>query len=239
MIKFKKQYKIELAKTLSEHFYNVFLGKKKIAVVPSSTTILNAYPTSEHLVKWIADNGFHESRQLRDQAGVAGSKIHFAIETLLGGGELSDASYTLEEWHKLCTFVDWHRDTKPEIVELEMAVYSHKHKYAGRSDCIVKIDGKYGVLDWKSSKNLHDSFALQFASYAQAIEEMTDIKIDFTACLQLGAKNKKGYRYVIYDDWKSDFKVFLNVKKTWEFDQSKTYSENGPTVLDLPASLKL
>lgn len=237
-MKFKKQYKIELAKTLQGHFYDVYLNGKKVDTVPSSTTILQAYPTSEHLVKWIAENGFHESRQLRDKAGIAGSKIHSAIEALLKGGVIYERDYTLEEYNKLYTFTSWYNDVKPEIVELEMPVYSPKHHYAGRLDCIVKIDGKYGVLDWKSSKNLHDSFPLQFSSYAQAIEEITDIKIDFTAVLQLGANNKKGYRYVIYNDWKDDFKVFLSVKKTWEYDQSKI-SEDGPKIIIVPESLRL
>lgn len=238
MITFKKKYRIELAKTLQGHYYNVFLGKKKVDVVPSSTTILQAYPTSEHLVKWIAENGFHESRQMRDKAGIAGSKIHAGIETLLGGGELHEADYSLEEYNKLYTFTCWYKEILPEIEALELPVYSPKYHYAGRLDCVIKLGDKYGIIDWKSSKNLHDSFALQFASYAHALEEIADIKISFTAVLQLGAKNKKGFRYVVYEKWQDDFKVFQSVKKTWEFDQSKI-AENGPTVLDLPATLSL
>jgi hypothetical protein len=238
MINFKKQYRIELAKTLQGHYYNVYLGNKKIDVVPSSTTILQAYPKSEHLVKWIAENGYHESRQVRDKAGISGSKIHSGIETLLGGGDIYEDGLSLEEYYKLHTFTSWYKETLPEIIALELPVYSRKYHYAGRLDCIIKIGEEYGIIDWKSSKNLQDSFALQFASYAQALEEISDIKISFTACLQLGAKNKKGFRYVIYKNWKKDFKTFVNVKGTWEFDQSKIFEE-GPVVLDLPAKLSL
>jgi len=250
-IVFKKNYIVELADTLSGHYYGVWLtppykkgdavivGKKGrfIGYYPSATTILNAYPTSEHLVKWIADNGFHESRAMRDEAGRKGTRIHTAIEQLLGGAELAKETFTVEEWHKLDTFVKWHKEYKPEIMALEVPIFSKKGKYAGRLDCIAKVSGQTYILDWKSSKNIHPSFQLQFSAYAKAIEENTDIKIDATAAIQLGAQNKNGYRFVIYPDWKKDYNVFESVKKIWQFDNEKVAKE--PPVLVLPATLKL
>ena len=241
-IKFKKNYRVELAKSLSGHYYSVSEikpnGKVKfIDYYPSVTTILQSFPTSEQLISWIASQGFHESRAMRDAAGRAGTKIHTAIQALLEGEELQETEFTTEEWVKLESFTKWYKEYKPEVLAMEVPVFSKKGKYAGRLDCIAKIAGQTYILDWKSSKNIHPSFQLQFSAYATAVEENTDIKIDATAAIQLGAANKNGYRFVIYEDWKKDYNVFKSVKKVWEFDNEKVAKE--PPVLVLPATLKL
>ena len=66
---------------------------------------------------------------------------------------------------------------------------------------------------------------------------MSDIKIDAAAVLQLGASNKNGYRFEVDEDWRKNYKIFLAVKKTWEYDNPKLAKE--PPVLVLPESLKL
>lgn len=263
-IVFKKQYIVELADTLTGHYYGVWLRKDKpekienlggnlvkitpptikgrfIGYFPSATTILNAYPTSEHLVKWIADNGFHESRAIRDEAGRRGTKIHNAIEALIEGDELKKEDYTIEEWHKLTTFKAFFEEYKPQILGLEIPIFSKKGKFAGRLDCVCVIAGMLYILDWKSSANLHKSFPLQFSAYAKALEELTDIKVDLIAALQLGAKNKNGYRFVIYNDWeKLHYKVFNHVHATWLYDNYDSLKNpKDLPILHLPEKLKL
>lgn len=245
-INFKKNYRVDLADTLSGHYYGVWEkktnGKERfLGYYPSATTILNAYPTSEYLTKWIADNGWHESRAMRDEAGRRGTRIHNAIESLLTGEELFKDTYTIEEWHKLNTFVSWYESYKPEILGLEIPVFSKKGRIAGRLDCIAKIENQTLIIDWKSSANLHKSFPLQFSVYALAIEEITDIKIDAVAAVQLGAKNKNGYRFVIYDDWKNlYYPVFESVYKTWRYDNFDSLKNPKELpILELPLTLKI
>lgn len=239
-MKILKPYKIELAPTLNQHWYGVTLGKKHLGYFPSATTILNAYPTSEHLTKWIAENGWHESRALRDAAGQRGTRIHLGVENLIGGYTLQQNDYTTEEWVKLESFVKWYRDYQPEIIATEMAIFSKKGGYAGRLDCIAKVNGQVVVIDWKSSKAIHESFALQVASYAHAIEEMTDLKITGTSILQLGASNKNGYRYAEYVNWQDNYKVFQNVRATWLYDNYGSRKKvKDPPILILPEKLSL
>ena len=245
-IVFKKNYKVELADTLSGHYYSVKSvsdkGKERfIGYYPSATTILNAYPTSEHLVKWIADNGFHESRAMRDEAGRKGTRIHTAIEQLLGGSELAKATFTIEEWHKLDTFVRWHNVYKPEILGLEIPIFYPKGKVAGRLDCVCRIAGQLIVADWKSSANIHKSFPLQFSVYAKGLEFNTDLKIDAVAALQLGARNKDGYRWILYPDWKEKYyPVFESVQRTWLYDNYDSLKNpKDLPILHLPLTLKL
>jgi hypothetical protein len=238
-------YIIELAKTLTNHWYHVWKkkGDKKgtyIGVFPSVTTILNAYPQSAILTKWIADNGWDESQEIKEAAGKSGTKIHAACDTLEDGGDLYERDFTLKEWYKIDAFVRWHNLVKPELIAQELAIFSKKGGFAGRLDRIYKIGNKITLLDLKSSSAIHEHFPLQFSSYAKAIEEMTNLEIDQTACLQLGASNKDKYRYVVYTDWRDHYKVFENVQATWQYEYfGSKKNPKDPPVLVLPDTLRL
>lgn len=246
-----KPYIVELAETLSQHWYHVWKVKDRkgapdnkkgryLGVFPSSTTILNAYPQSAFLTQWIAEKGWSESQRIKSEAGERGTRIHTATEKLEEGEELNKGEYGLEEWYKICSFVDWFNEYHPVLIAKEFPVFSPKGKYAGRLDRLYMIGGEVTLLDIKSSSGIHEHFPLQFASYAKAIEEITDVKVVQTACLQLGAQNKNNYRFVVYPDWKDHYKVFESVRKVWQyeyFDSKKNSKE--PPVLTLPPTLKL
>lgn len=240
MLNFKTNYKIELAKTLSQHYYGVWKGKKFLGYFPSATTILLSYPTSPQLTAWIAAHGMEEATNIRDEAGISGTKIHAACDMLEEGQTLFEANYTIKEWVKIKSFVDWFHEYKPTMIAGEIQVFSRKGKYAGRVDRIYKINGDTVVLDFKSSSALHPHFPLQFAAYANAIEENSDEVINMTAVLLLGASNKNGYRYEVYPEWKEHYKVFKNVRATWQYDNyGSRKNPKEPPVLILPESLKL
>lgn len=245
-MKILKPYIVELAPTLAGHWYKVWCAQEDgskgeyVGVFPSSTTILNAYPQSPQLTQWIAEQGWHESQRIKSEAGERGTRIHAACDALENGVELDKTNYSLEEWWKIGTFVDWYNEYQPELIATELAVFSKVRGYAGRLDRIYKVAGEITVLDLKSSRSIHEHFPLQFASYAKAIEENTDLEIAQTACLQLGASNKNGYRFIVYPDWRDHYKVFENVRAIWQydyFDSKKNPKE--PPVLELPSTLKL
>lgn len=239
----KKNYKIQLAKTLSGHFYGVTEikknGKEKfLGYYPSSTTILaGGYPQSEFLTRWIASNGWQESQRIKSEAGERGTRIHAACDLLEAGQELLEVNYATEEWVKIKSFVDWYQEYQPQQIVAEFPVFSKKGGYAGRLDRIYLLNSEHILVDFKSSSGIHDHFPLQLASYAKAVEENTDLKINQTAILQLGATNRNGYRFVLYPDWREHYQVFQNVKATWEYANEKIAKE--PPVLDLPSTLKL
>lgn len=256
MITLKKEHKIELADTLGGHWYRVICVDHKCKAngkfYPSSTTILNAYPQSEHLTRWIAEQGWNESQRIKIAAGERGTMVHTAINALLAGVTLNRKEYippvdgasgsfrapTTEEWWKISTYVAWHKEFKPELIVSEFPVLSVKHGYTGTLDRIYRIGGKIIVTDDKTSGSIHAHFALQVASYACAVEEMSTLKVDETAILQLGAKNKNGYRWVLYPDWRKHIDVFLSVKNTWMFDNDVD-KDFAPPVLKLPEKLTL
>jgi hypothetical protein len=236
----KHNYRIELAKTISQHWYGVWEGKKFLGHFPSVTTILLSYPTSPQLTAWIATHGMEEATNIRDEAGISGTKIHSACDMLEEGQTLFEANYTIKEWVKIKSFVDWYNEYKPLKIAGEIPVFSKKGKYAGRVDRIYKIEDKTIVLDFKSSNSLHPQFSLQFSAYTHAIEENSDLRIDATAALLLGASNKNGYRFELYENWKDHYKVFQKVRGVWEYDNyGSRKTKKEPPILVLPESLKL
>lgn len=242
-MKFRKKYKIELAPTLTGHWYSVTKilpkGKEKfLGYFSGSTTILEAYPLSSYLVDWKVRQGATEAERILKEAGSRGVSVHSGIEMLLKGMELQYSGYSNDEWNRLHSFTLWHKEYKPEIISTEQRIFSEKYGYAGTFDVLCKISGEMLLGDWKTSSNIYPHFWLQLASYAQALEEMTDVKVEQTFICQFGAKNKDGYRFVLSDNWKSDFQSFLAVKKTFEYDRGIN-KDFEPPILNLPATLKL
>ena len=79
-MKYKNQYRVQLADTLQQHWYSVWKVKNKkekfLGYFPSSTTILSAYPQSIQLMKWMADNGWNQSQIIKSEAGERGTPLH-------------------------------------------------------------------------------------------------------------------------------------------------------------------
>lgn len=188
---------------------------------PRVTWILDeGYPKGYGFQQWLGTKGTEEADRIKNEAAEAGSKIHDGIEQLLRGLTLSWECYSPVEWKKLCTFITWLKDFKPDrIYAIERTLYSKEYRYAGTTDCVLLKDNEIYVVDWKSSKAIHNQYWLQVAAYAHAIEEMKLLKewyadaklVTRTAVLRLGSKSKKGYEFIVHDadQIKEDFTDFL------------------------------
>ena len=249
---FKKHYRVELAKTLQNHWYNVWETKKAkeklLGCFPSVTTILQAYPTAAGLSLYRERVGTEEADRKMIIGGERGTLVHQGIEQLISGITLYEnkpiEGYTrwptLDEYHRLNTFVKWFKAVKPKVIGVEVPIFSKDGGYAGKLDSILEIDGEYGIPDWKTSASIAKSFPLQYSAYAKAIEENTDIKISWTATLKLGASNKDGYQFKQYRNWKDHYSVFDNVRQTWQYDYfDSVEKEKGPPIIEVPESLSL
>jgi hypothetical protein len=61
-------------------------------------------------------------------------------------------------------------EVKPEVIEVEAAVYSKIYNYAGRYDMLAKIGNKWIIVDWKAS--ISPALPYQLAAYS--LETFTD-----------------------------------------------------------------
>lgn len=196
---------------------------------PRVTWILDeGFPKGAFFTQWVGTKGLEESERIKNEAAEAGTRIHHGVELLLQGHEISWESYSPIEWKKLCTFINWFTDFKPDrILAIERRVHSTRHIYAGTIDCIFLKDGVVYVTDWKSSKQIHDNYFLQVAAYRTGVLErglLSEFSLPedtpvCTAILRLGSQHKRGYEFKISsaEEAEEHFNLFLNAHSIFTF----------------------
>jgi hypothetical protein len=113
---------------------------------------------------------------------------------------------------------DWGKDVHDIIETILMGrrVISKDHSYSGTLDVLAEIDGKMGILDLKTSRDIWDDYFIQAAAYFNAYNESARkkartywiMRVDqFQPCKLCGAerrvksgevkikKNKRGCRH--------------------------------------------
>jgi len=63
----------------------------------------------------------------------------------------------------------------PEHVE--MRVVHPQHRYAGTLDALAVINGKFGILDIKTSQAIYRDYSLQTSAYLAAVKEQPDLDL--------------------------------------------------------------
>lgn len=164
-------------------------------------------------------------RYMRERAEV-GTAVHSACETYLKssgavgktmnlGRELFDIGS--DAFRMYGGFLKWLEKTEPHTLATERFVYSTRHGYAGSADYVCEIDGELWIIDFKTSKSLHDAMGLQLAAYRQAYQEMTGRRAR-TAILKLTTKTQKGWQFKEYNE---PIKPFLGLKAFFDWEMKK------------------
>lgn len=198
-------------------------GLPRYEFVPSVTWICDHYPKGVAFYKWLASKGWDEAESIKNAAAEKGSKVHKAIQDLVEGRTVEinsryknpatdkEEELTFEEYEAVCAFAAWHKETKPEIIACETAVWGDG--FAGTVDLICRIDGQKYVVDFKTSQYIWPSHELQVSAYKHA-GEFEDAKL---AILQVGYRmNKKRYKFTEVDD---QYQEFLAAKVIWAKEQ--------------------
>lgn len=147
---------------------------------PSVTTVIGAASDKTYLDKWKARVGEQEAKKVSAQATRRGTAVHSLVENYLcnnpdyAKGHMPN---NLISFKKIKPHLDNHIG---KIAGLEVPLYSDKLRVAGRVDCIAEWDGKWSIVDFKTSKrekardDIHDYF-IQCSAYAMMMFETTGI----------------------------------------------------------------
>jgi len=223
----KMEQIIKRINTATGRFYSGEVDGAKLWTYPSVTTILSAvYPSGYYLEKWIRDNGEHGRIEFEKSAD-QGTETHVAIEELLRGGVVPVyEEMPLKVKRGIQAFIDWYNAVKPKIIASEHIVYSDAMRYAGACDLICEIDNEMWVVDFKTSRSLHDQHRAQVSAYAYAQKFAENPKV---ALLQLGNSTKKGYTWseVDYEKFLNQFRHF---KKTFDM----LHPDAKPSIKEYP-----
>jgi len=136
-------------------------------------------------------------RQLKDIAAGIGTTAHNAIELAAHAeGRFSENleqaflnAESEEVANCLWASYDWVKSHSVEVVVAERKIYSRKYQYSGTLDMLAFVDGKFSLLDWKSSKGIYPSHLYQTAAYQAAYEEEIGRKLEARYLVRLGKED--------------------------------------------------
>jgi hypothetical protein len=157
---------------LDSRFYRTPSGQ----MVPSVTTILEAYPKGAQYYEWLKRHG-SDSDTLRDQAGRRGSVVHNATELLDMGVELELMSedgmprYELLEWAMIERYAEFRQQYPATLHAIETKLAVDHLGYAGTLDRLISIGDKTYLIDIKTSGAVWPSYWLQQAAYHKLLHE--------------------------------------------------------------------
>lgn len=159
-------------------------------------------------------DSFDQGEEIKKLSADEGTLIHEAVEKIFTGQSPQVCSSIKPS---IDAFVKFMEKTKvsvdPECVEKQ--VINRGDKYAGTLDALALIDGKFGILDIKTSQAIYRDYNLQTSAYMAALEnEFSNLqtrwilRIDQNKkCINCGATcrskggrekikaNKNGYGY--------------------------------------------
>ena len=181
---------------LDARFYKCADG----SMVPSVTTLLDAWPKGAQYYEWLKKHG-QDSDEIRDEAGRRGSVVHNLTELVDRGGEArmcgDDGSpkFLMSEWSMLERYAEFRKIVAPEIHEIELNMASSKLGYAGTLDRVMVIADEPWIIDIKTSAAVYDHHHLQTAAYlklyaeARKLPAMQELKFR-RGILHLNAKTR-------------------------------------------------
>ncbi|MCF3174778.1 hypothetical protein IPZ61_15780 [Streptomyces sioyaensis] len=191
--------------------------------------------------KWVAGAAW---RYTRDRAGI-GSKAHDLFERMMRGQQIRRQSMDLEPYR--ANFREFMDVVKPVLVRAEDVAWSDTYGYAGSFDAWLQIrvvvldDGTWVldpdndsgqavwvhvIADWKTSKSVWPSVALQMAAYAHADKiidpdgtEEPMPSFDGAVVLHI---TPEGWSLIpVYaPEMRTAFGVFLHLRKTVEWERT-------------------
>ncbi len=220
-------------------------GLPKHIYLPSCTWICGYAPKGIGFYKWLADKGWDESEAIKKERGKYGSRVHKAVEALLGGETVAmDTVFlnqesglpemlTFEEYDAILSFKSWwtalNEKHTVEVIEVEYTIWNEAEGFAGTIDLILNIDGVNWIIDLKTSQNVWLSHEIQVSAYKHSVE-LPDVHV---AILQLGyKKNRNNYKFTeVEDKWTK----FLAAREFWreEHDGAKPFQRDYPLSISL------
>lgn len=147
------------------HFYKNEYGN----TVPSVTTILKLLH-KDGIAEWANSLGFMRKsykETLFEYANI-GTLMHEAIECeLLGKKRIPYINNIIEKKieKRIDNFNIWRTKNNLVFDDIRTEVTYTSYTYAGTCDCIASINGKYTLIDFKSSKKIYPSQFIQAAAY--------------------------------------------------------------------------
>jgi len=162
-----------------------------------------------------------------DKGTIAHEFVEEFVKTYISTGEyVLTTSEDEEVNNSIQRFFTWAIDNNVEFIGTEISVYSRKHWFAGSFDFICKINGKTLLGDFKTSKQIDDTYFAQGAGYIIAVEELDpELKFDGVVVVRstLAKEDKVWYQKSSNGKAKKMTQPAFEVAYRYDLEREKTY----------------
>lgn len=182
--------------------------------VPRVTEVLSAMMHDDGLMNWANNLGFNGKRYsaVLNDAAEKGTYTHKYIEIYLKSG--CDPTFIVDGYISkdkhlsastlnvvyscVSAFTKWyvmnqykHKEFEPVFIEETMIC----SLFGGTCDLLMKVDGKYWLVDFKTSNRMSFKYSIQLAAYRYLLKTLKGIEISRALVLKL---HKENYIYEEY-----------------------------------------
>lgn len=202
--------------------------KIKKNVVPSVTTVLGRYKDSQGLLYWansIGLKGISYSKYMKE-VGNIGTNVHELAQCFIEGLEFSipkDDEVVINCFNKFLMWWESFQTDNFEVIFCEQSFTSKKYKYGGTADLLVKKDGEFVLVDFKTSKSIYSDYIVQGSAYREMIREKYNYDISKFVVARFGKESDdfeiKEYNKDILDE---AFNYFKTIRKAFDQDKKLT-----------------
>jgi hypothetical protein len=185
-----------------------------------SVTTITSVMDKPALVKWANNLGLQgiDSTKYVDALASAGTLAHYLVERDLMG-EQPDPAYMREfspvdvdrAQISVVKFDEWRTVHEVVLKQHELELVSEEHRFGGRIDLVLEIDGVLTLVDIKTCKALYgdsDDKWAQLAGYYLLCKE-NGIGVQSSAILRLGREASEGFEYAEIPQLETQVKRFL------------------------------
>ena len=194
------------------------LNNKKL---PSATQIIGRFKNAIGLIIWANNLGLKGLNYFDElkKAGDTGTSLHDLAELHIKG---EDYEFPEDPTVRHCfnQFLEWWDNLTCEVIWTEKKFKSKKLMFGGCPDLLVKKDGKYILVDFKSSKAVYSDMIIQLSCYANLIKENDNIEIDRAVIVRFPKDNDDTeIRKFTKEELAVGLKQFKILRKAFDLDK--------------------
>lgn len=171
--------------------HTVYMNDSDVEV-PSVTTIIKLL-NKPSITKWANYMGFKHIyvKDILEETSRFGTLIHYIINLIINDKKLDISLHHRDKFKVYSTldkFLSWYKshEVKPILTEEKLVTDT----FGGTVDFYGIVDGKYTIVDFKTSKSIHLTMFIQLALYCILLEKK-GYKIDQVMILSLGSEKYK------------------------------------------------
>ncbi|MFH1246351.1 MAG: hypothetical protein V1489_01060, partial [Candidatus Liptonbacteria bacterium] len=125
------------------------------------------------LYRYYADApSFKHAQETTEKSAEEGTLVHEAVEAILLGKPKPADTIDHRVLPAVTAFVEFldHNNIQTAAEWVERRILHKNERYAGTIDALALINGKFGVLDIKTSQGIYRDYNLQTAAYMDALK---------------------------------------------------------------------